>query len=714
MIWTCDTKNKITYVNQPWVNFTGVDLDKIKHVGWLDLVHPSDREEAKGKFNMQFSERLPVTIVCRLRQNDGQFRWVQENGKPRFLCDGSFIGYIGSVIDIHDQKQKEELLQEQSIIIENISDIIVTTDIDFKVQSWNKIAEKYYEIQALDAIGKPMGLLVHFNYFNTSSAEAANELRVKGIWKGEVSFQDKKGETFYFQHTVQYRYDHKLNKVGFISIGRDITERRRTKGKLEESEKFYRNLIAHSLDATLLMEESGQITFASASVKNILGYDAEDLVGKSGFDFVHPEDAVHAFNSFQKEVIEQPEIKFIIIRLLKKNGEWLWCMVRGHNMLQNPHVKSIVVFFHDDTPRKKANDALKASEKRFRDLIRELQIGIILLDRDKKIILCNEAFTDITLTSEKELIGKDIFEVGKYPIHENGKPYKIEERPTFRTLLYKKPVKDVVIGILQPKTQKRIWLMINVDPLLDENGEVFQVICSVKDITERKRMEEDILSKQINHQKQLTQATLDGQEKERTEIGKELHDNIGQQLTTIKLFLDMAKSTADDTTNEMVSMALKGVSDVINEVRSMSRSLVPFTLKDLGLIESINELIDSIKRTLKLHIEFDHAAYKIKLLQQNQKLTLFRIVQEQLNNIVKHSKASNVIITLKNDGKMVTLQIKDNGQGFDINKIRKGIGFINIKNRAELFGGTAQVISQPGEGCLVSVNFPHVTILPVI
>ena len=121
------------------------------------------------------------------------------------------------------------------------------------------------------------------------------------------------------------------------------------------------------------------------------------------------------------------------------------------------------------------------------------------------------------------------------------------------------------------------------------------MVCSFTDITERKKMDQKLLNDGINHQKELTQATIDGQENERREIGKELHDNIGQQLTTIKLFLDMAKTTADDNTNEMVSMALKGVSDVINEVRAMSRSLVPYTLKDLGLVESIEELVESIR-----------------------------------------------------------------------------------------------------------------------
>jgi signal transduction histidine kinase len=219
-------------------------------------------------------------------------------------------------------------------------------------------------------------------------------------------------------------------------------------------------------------------------------------------------------------------------------------------------------------------------------------------------------------------------------------------------------------------------------------------------------MEDDQMAKQMRHQRQLTQASLDGQEKERREIGKELHDNIGQQLTTIKLFLDLAKSTADDNTNEMVSMALKGVSDMINEVRAMSRSLIPSTLNDLGLSESINELIESIVRTQLMKIEFEDNDFEEESLQENQKLTLFRIIQEQLNNIVKHSGAKNVWIELSNEEKKLMLKIRDDGAGFDLKKVRKGLGFMNIKNRAELFQGQAEIISKPGEGCLLKVSMP--------
>src|SRR5947209_7836730 len=124
MIWMSDVNNKITYVNKTWLRWTGVDLVKIQSVGWTDLVHIDDVVTAKKKFDKHFSMELPVVITYRLKQYDGNYRWVQETGIPRKLGDGSFIGFIGSVVDIHDQKLKEEQLRYQASILENVSDII--------------------------------------------------------------------------------------------------------------------------------------------------------------------------------------------------------------------------------------------------------------------------------------------------------------------------------------------------------------------------------------------------------------------------------------------------------------------------------------------------------------------------------------------------------------------------------------------------------------
>lgn len=706
MIWLSDEHDITTYGNRKWVEFTG------KHVGadpdsWVSLIHPDDKTRATEEYFKGVELKKQVTIVYRLRRADGVYRWVHDVSVPRFLDNGKFIGYAGSVVDIEDEKQKHEQLRYQSTILENVSDIVVTTDLDYNVKIWNKIAEEYYGIAAEEAVGQRIGKLLQFTFYGTTAEESVVELNKNGFWKGEVSIVNRRGETKHFLHTVKFVFDDGGNRVGYLAVGRDITEKKIAEEKLKESELFYRTLIADALDGMLLLDKDGGIDFASPSVKNVLGYNDNELVGKNGFDFVHPEDIPWAYESFQKEVSQKTEVNFITIRLLKNNGEWLWCNVRGHNLLKNPYVNRIVVYFHDDTLRKEAKDALQESEKKFRSLVKHIQVGVFLSDGDSNIMMCNKALSAMLSIPEEMIIGRNVYEIMSTDmINENNEFIPIEERPLTLTLQSKQTIKDAVLGVLHPITKERSWILVNSDPILDEAGNIRHVVCSVMNLTERKKLEQKLISGQLFHQRQLTKATIDGQENERKAIGEELHDNIGQQLTTIKLFLDYAKTTAEGETSEMVNMALKGVSDVINEVRAMSRSLVPYTLKDLGLIESINELSDSLMRARTLNIELEHIGFSEDCLPENQKLSLFRIVQEQLNNIVKHAAAQNVWMKLcEKDGEFI-LEIKDDGKGFSSMHGKKGIGILNIKNRAELFNGKAELFSKPGCGCLLVVSFP--------
>ena len=472
------------------------------------------------------------------------------------------------------------------------------------------------------------------------------------------------------------------------------------------NELFYRSLFAESLDGVLLVNPEGIIGFVSPSIRNILGYDPDEISGRNVFEFVHPEDSEWAIASFKREVMENPEIKFIVVRVRKKSGEWLWCMVRGHNLLKNPNVNSIVIYLHDDTLRKKAIEALKESEQRFRKLVQDLQFGVVMQDNQGRVIMCNNALLDILHLNEQELTGKTIAETLDEVILENGKAATENDMPLYIASRTKKTAKNSVIGIKSLRFSNRKWLLVSSSPILDEHEELKHVICTITDITERKNLEQTLLHKKIEHQKHVTQATIDAQENERREIGKELHDNIGQQLTTTKLYLEIAKTTADEDTLEMIDLALNKISDVINEVRDISRALVPPTIRDLGLIESLADLTESLSKTEYLKVKLVASQFNEEKLPENEKLMLYRIVQEQLNNIVKHAQAKTVTITLKNDKPILVLQISDDGKGFNPVKANKGLGLANIKNRAELFGGKVHVISSEGEGCTLKVIVP--------
>jgi signal transduction histidine kinase len=242
--------------------------------------------------------------------------------------------------------------------------------------------------------------------------------------------------------------------------------------------------------------------------------------------------------------------------------------------------------------------------------------------------------------------------------------------------------------------------------ITDDQGNPRRMIGSMQDITARKVLEQRLIEQEIGKQKLLTQATIDGQEKERKEIGKELHDNINQILSTTKLYLDLAQNNTEGNTAEMIAISSRNIMEAINEIRKLSRSLVPPTLGDLGLIESVKDLCENFTNMKTFNIEFIHRNIREKYLPDNQKLMLFRIIQEQTNNIVKHAAARNVRIVMKVARGALTLQITDDGKGFDISKTKKGVGLNNIINRAELFNGRVEIIAEPGNGCSVKVTVP--------
>ena len=594
----------------------------------------------------------------------------------------------------------------QNLVLENVSDIIITTDLDFRVQSWNHIAEEFYCIPAEEAIGKSMGELVRFVFYGTTIEQAVVDLRTHKLWQGEVSFINRCGKTFFFLQTIKYILNEVGEEVGILAVGRNITERKKVEEQLAQSERFYRTLIADALDVTLLLNDRGEITFATPAITRLLGYEVEEILHSNAFQYIHPEDLAWSMQSFEREVEENPEIKFIIVRVLKKNGDWIWCMARGHNLLTHPSVNAIVIYLHDDTPRKMATEALKESEKRFRDLIRDLQIGVLLQDAEGRILMTNNAMLRMFELTEEQLIGGRIWELYDDVIHEDGRKFLLSERPTYKAIQNRELVKGVVMGVWHRGRKERIWIIINVDPVLDANGNILNIVCSFTDITERKKLEKKSFAERIAYQRQLAQATIDGQEKERLEIGKELHDNIGQQLTTIKLQLDYMKTIVGEQAHPIINTTLKGVSETIDEVRAISRSLVPPSLKDLGFIDSVNDLVESFRRTQALRIELDCNEFDENRLPDNKKLALFRILQEQMNNIVKHANASHVVIKLGFTEKKVLLRIKDNGTGFELSKIRRGLGLSNIINRAELFGGSVEIVTLPGDGCDLKVFIP--------
>lgn len=232
------------------------------------------------------------------------------------------------------------------------------------------------------------------------------------------------------------------------------------------------------------------------------------------------------------------------------------------------------------------------------------------------------------------------------------------------------------------------------------------VLVLANDVTERIQLEKELNEQRVNRQRQITEAVIEAQEKERTEIGKELHDNVNQILGASNLYINTAM-TDEDMRQELLERSTELVSKAINEIRKISKSLITPGLREIGLIESIEDIIDDLRFARQdLQIELDLQNISEEQIEDRRKLTLFRIVQEQLNNIVKHAKATRVLIRLSIEGTSTVLSVADNGVGFDPGSHRKGVGITNIMSRAELLNGKVEIATAPGDGCTLTVSMP--------
>jgi PAS domain S-box-containing protein len=245
--------------------------------------------------------------------------------------------------------------------------------------------------------------------------------------------------------------------------------------------------------------------------------------------------------------------------------------------------------------------------------------------------------------------------------------------------------------------------------VLGKEDKLIRMVGSMQDITEKREMETRLLKQELSKQKLVAQAMVDAQEKERAEIGKELHDNINQILSTTKLYLELARHDPKQRIR-LIARSAENIHEAIQEIRNISRSLVPSSIHDLGLIASIFDLVESVRTTRAIHVEFYPMGNFDEKISDKEKLMLFRIIQEQINNVLKHAAAKNLIIELilEETENRIELTITDDGRGFLPEKVKnkKGLGLSNIMSRADLFGGKVTIVSSPGQGCKLRVQVP--------
>ncbi|MBC7828260.1 MAG: PAS domain-containing protein [Chitinophagaceae bacterium] len=236
-------------------------------------------------------------------------------------------------------------------------------------------------------------------------------------------------------------------------------------------------------------------------------------------------------------------------------------------------------------------------------------------------------------------------------------------------------------------------------------GTACRIIGAMQDTSKQMLLEEQLKHEIVLKEKQIAEAAEEARDTARSDIGKELHDNITQLLGVSKMYLEMAKQ-GDNDSQMYLSRSSEYTLTAIEEIRKLTKGLTTDIIKSVGLYEAIEHMIRDTMEVNQIKISCSLKGFKEDSVNNKFKLNVFRIIQEQLNNILKHAHAEKVNITLTQNKKSIVLCISDNGIGFDTSKKQNGIGVANIKSRALAYNGIADFNSQPGQSCVLSVTFP--------
>jgi len=359
------------------------------------------------------------------------------------------------------------------------------------------------------------------------------------------------------------------------------------------------------------------------------------------------------------------------------------------------------------TERRRAEEALRKSEEKSRNILHGSPIPTFVIDNNHRVTYWNGALEESSGIKAEDIVGTD----------QQWKAFYKEKRPCIADLLVDGKIGDIpqwypgkcraseliegayeAIDFFPQLGHDGRWLYFTAAPLKDSNGRLIGAVETLQDITETKKAEEQI--------RLLSRQNIEIQERERESLSREIHDNIGQLLVTLKMGLSRTNkkipnelSTIKDRLSELSCL----VNRTIKEIRELSHALHPPLIEDLGLISAVEGLCQDFKSYSEIKITWNFEQIQ-KPLQSVTNITIYRFFQEGLNNILKHSRATRAYLSLTSSDSTISAVIEDNGVGFLVDDVlspvqnTKSLGLISMRERLALIGGEVKIISRPGEG----------------
>ena len=643
-----------------------------------------------------------------VQRPDGSTRHVTPYSSPLVNGQGKLTGVVSMLMEVSEQKGREKEQQEKyKALIEEASDAIIICSFDGTIHEFNKscytiLGYTYEEYEKLNLRDILVGdIIVDVENY---TAILAGEART--VYK---NLKHKNGSNLEVEIKAKLLGDGKL-----IAFARDITEWNKAERALKESEAFTKSILASISSHIAVVEENGNIISVNKAWNDFSLANPECMLERTpagGNYIAWCKEAAVAGNDLALQALQgfykvlQNELPIFEIEYPCQLGSELkWFLLKITKFADN---SPRVVMKHIDVTTK-VNDAaaIHKALERYDILSKATSDTIWDWDIINDKMTYNDVINNMFGYSNNQV--KNVMEWWTDNIH----PEDWQKVSSSLDEVFTKELQHFQLEYrfkCANGTYKYIFDRAFI--LFDEKGMPVRMTGSMQDITERKKAEKDfelmkkvLLDQKVEEQKKITRAVINAQEKERRHMGEELHDNINQMLAGAKLYLSVAANS-----NVVIKDALKYpmqlIDDTMQEIRLLTRKSVT-PKQNINLKELVETLIYTMfKNTEVKTLLFYNLPDDIT--DDDLKLNIYRIIQEQTCNIVKHANAAAVEISVKPAGNIIEVTVRDDGNGFDINKKREGIGIANIINRAESFNGEVNIESSPGNGCRLQVKIPY-------
>ncbi|HKO96499.1 MAG TPA: PAS domain S-box protein, partial [Pyrinomonadaceae bacterium] len=493
--------------------------------------------------------------------------------------------------------------------------------------------------------------------------------------------------------------------------------RRFTQDELRASEeRFTKAFQASPVPIAILNDRDRTFLEVNESWETVFGYNREETVGRTALELnffnVEDRDRLRALGESQG-VLRDEELD-----VRTKHGETRHVTMSAERFMISGELCNLCIF-RDITERKRAEEALRESERRFSDSLKNIEMIAVMADMKGDITFCNDYLLRLTGWKREETIGRNWYEMF-LPEGEKAKVSKLLDRV--------EPTGEVVVHMeneIKTRSGERRLVMWTNTTLRGLDGQVIGVAALGDDITERKAAEGQLKSSTAQL-RALSARLQSAREEEGTRIAREIHDELGSALTGLKWDLERIDKALPEAENggEIHSvhqriLTMTGLVDTtINTVRRISSELRPGVLDNLGLIPAIEWHAQQVQERTGIICSVDSLIEHVDL-NREQTTAVFRIFQEAMTNVLRHAQATKVTIIIEEDDGEFIVEIKDNGRGITESE-RSGIhslGLVGMRERANSVGGKVQINRVAGKGTAVIVRLPiksDLDILPAL